>query len=104
MSKHKAYLSPIAEYKLIKVLEYIEEEFGANSRSKFLDVFTENIRKIEMNPLSCPETEFDGIFKNVVTKQTSFYYRIHNLEIEVVTLTDNRQDPKKIFKELKNLP
>ena len=74
MSKYRAYLSPVAEYKLIKILNYVEKEFGANSRAKFLSIFTKHIRKIELNPKSCPRTELDGIFKNVVTKQTSFYY------------------------------
>ena len=104
MRKYTAYLSPIAEYKLLKLLDYIEVEFGINSRNKFLNTFSENIRLIEMNPFSCPETEIHGVYKNVVTRQTSFYFRIKNYDIEVVTLTDNRQNPQHIFKELKNLP
>ncbi|MEX0810779.1 MAG: hypothetical protein WD048_01095 [Chitinophagales bacterium] len=103
MSKYKAYLSPVAEFKLVKILNYIEEEFGINSKAKFLATFTKNVQKIESNPKSCPKTELEGIFKNVISKQTSFYYRIQNLDIEIITLTDNRQDPKKIAKELEKL-
>ena len=104
MKKFTAHLSFVAEYKLIKILEYIEMEFGKNSRDKFLNKFSENIDKIESNPFSSPETEFDGIYKNVVSKQTSFYYRIKGFEIEVVTVSDNRHHPAKILKELKNWP
>jgi plasmid stabilization system protein ParE len=99
-SKHKAYLSPIAEYKLLKVLEYIENEFGSKSKTKFLKILSDSIRNIELNPLSCPETELKGIFKNAVTKQTSFYYRILKQEIEIITITDNRQNPEMILQEL----
>lgn len=59
--------------------------------------------KKESNPKSCPMTESEGIFKNVVSKQTSYYYRIQNLDIEIITLTDNRQNPEKIAKELEKL-
>ena len=103
MKNYPVYLSTIAEFKLVKVLEYILQEFGLASREKFLKKFKENIKKISSNPLSCPESELDGIYKNVVTKQTSFYYRILNQEIEIVTITDNRQNPKSIYKELEKL-
>lgn len=103
MRKRKAYLSPVAEFKLIKILDYIEAEFGKNSKSKFLNKFTKAVQDIELSPKSCPETELEGIFKNVVSKQTSFYYRIQNLDIEIITLTDNRQNPEKIAKELEKL-
>ncbi|TVR39825.1 MAG: type II toxin-antitoxin system RelE/ParE family toxin, partial [Cryomorphaceae bacterium] len=41
-------------------------------------------------------------FKCVVTKQTSFYYRIINDEIEIISISDNRQDPDRIEDELKH--
>ncbi len=39
--------------------------------------------------------EFGGIYKCVVTKQTTFFYRINFIkeEIEIITLFDTRQDP-----------
>jgi hypothetical protein len=42
-----------------------------------------------------------GLYKCVVTKQSSFYYRIRNNEIEIITLFDNRQNQSKIFEEIK---
>ncbi len=42
-----------------------------------------------------------GLYQCVVTKQSSFYYRIRNSEIEIITLFDNRQDQSKIFEEIK---
>lgn len=104
MSEYKVFLSPFAEYKLEKVLDYILEEFGQSSRTKFLKEFAKHIRKIEKNPQIAPKSRLlKGIHKNVVTKQTSFYYLISGKEIHVITLTDNRQNPKKVLKELRAL-
>lgn len=104
MSEYKVFLSPFAEYKLEKVLDYILEEFGQASRTKFLKEFTKHIRKIEKNPEIAPKSNLlKGVHKNVVTKQSTFYYLISGKEIHVITLTDNRQSPKKILKELKAL-
>ena len=104
MTQYSAFLSPLAEAKLTLLLEYIEIEFGKSSRNKFFDKFKESVYDIEKFPFSCTETEIDGIYKNIVSKQTSFYFRIREPKIEIITVSDNRQDPKQIFKELKNYP
>ena len=45
MSEYKVFLSPFAEYKLEKVLDYILEEFGQGSRTKFLKEFVKHVRE-----------------------------------------------------------
>lgn len=98
----KVYLSPLAEYKLIKLTEYLEEEWGASSKIKFLDKLTQKFEQISLLPESSPLTEeFDSVYWSVVTHQCSLYYRIQDNEIEIITITDNRQDPEKIIKEIK---
>ncbi|NLP59458.1 type II toxin-antitoxin system RelE/ParE family toxin, partial [Lutibacter sp. B1] len=44
-----------------------------------------------------------GLFKCVVTKQTTFYYRIkfEREEIEIITVFDTRQDPNKLENDIK---
>lgn len=103
MSNFKVFLSPVAEKKLTNLLEYILVEWGVKSRNKFLMEFEKNIRRIEKYPKSCPESKTLGLYKNVINKQTSFYYQINKKEIEILTITDNRQDPKSILKEVKSL-
>ncbi|MEX1000634.1 MAG: type II toxin-antitoxin system RelE/ParE family toxin [Crocinitomicaceae bacterium] len=104
MTQYTTFLSPLAEAKLTLLLQYIELEFGIISRDKFFDKFKENVYTIEKFPFSCLETEIAGIYKSVVSKQTSFYFRIRAPKIEILTISDNRQDPKSVFKELKNYP
>jgi plasmid stabilization system protein ParE len=98
----KVYLSPLAEYKLTKLLEYLEEEWGKSSKDNFLEKLNEKKSQISSQPRSTPLTEdFDDIHWCVVTSQNSFYYRILKQDIEIITITDNRQNPEKIIKEIR---
>ncbi len=102
MKKHEVFLSPLTERKLIILLDYLIEKWGVNSKNKYLSKFKSAINQISTHPESCPESlEMKGLYKCVVTKQSSFYYRIRNSEIEIITLFDNRQDQSKIFEEIK---
>lgn len=98
----KVFLSKSAEAKLLKLSEYLLENWNLKTRDKFIENFTEKVNQISLQPKSCPEsTEFKGLFKCVVTKQTSFYYRINQNEIEIITVFDTRQRPNKLYKEIK---
>jgi hypothetical protein len=53
--------------------------------------------RISHHPESCPKSsEFPNLYKCVVTEQTSYFYRIINNDIEIITVFDNRQDPTSI--------
>lgn len=95
----KVFLSELAEIKLLKLTEYLIEEWGVKAKNNFIDKLTAKINQISLQPRSCPEsTEFKGLFKCVVTKQTTFYYRISKTlqEIEIITIFDTRQHPDKL--------
>ncbi|WP_432411224.1 type II toxin-antitoxin system RelE/ParE family toxin [Rasiella sp. SM2506] len=98
------YLSSLAEKKLRELLQYLLEEWSKKSRDKFLLKLTEKIDQISNQPHSCQQsTEVIGLYKCVVTKQTTFYYRIHKAanEIEIITLFDTRKDPIKLKKDVR---
>jgi len=100
----KVFLSELAESKLLKLSDYLLENWNLKTRDKFIEKLSEKIKQISIQPQSCPESsEFKGLFKCVVTKQTSFYYRIsiEQKEIEVITVFDTRQSPDKLKKDLK---
>ncbi len=99
----KVFLSPLAERQLELLLDYLEFEWSVKSRSSFLEKIKKSCKMISLHPKSCLESqEFPNLFKCVVTKQTSFYYRIIDNEIEIISVKDNRQDPDKIEDELKH--
>jgi plasmid stabilization system protein ParE len=97
----EVFLSELAESKLLELSDYLIENWNKKTRDKFIQKLTEKIDLIALHHESCPESsDFKGLFKCVVTKQTTFYYRVHFKvnEIEIITLFDSRQDPKKLKK------
>jgi plasmid stabilization system protein ParE len=99
----KVYLSEIAEKKLDLLLDYLETEWSEKSKSNFINRLKKAFKKIASHPKSCPESEsYKNLYKCLVTKQTTLYYRILDYEIEVVTIKDNRQSPETIEKEIKH--
>jgi len=102
MKQQEVFLSPLAEFKLELLLEYIENEWGLKSKRNFLVKLQRNTEKISIAPESCERSiEFADLYKCVVTKQTTFFYRIAEDAIEIVTVIDNRQNPDKIAEEIK---
>jgi plasmid stabilization system protein ParE len=102
MNRFAVFQSPLAEKKLFLILEYLEAEWGPNSKRAFIKKFRSAVSNLRVVPHSFPLVDQKrGIHKCVVTKQTSLYYRILDKEIEIITLMDNRQDQSKLFEEIK---
>lgn len=99
---HSVILSDLATRKLNELLDYLEDEWSLKTAVKFELLFENKLFLVCTNPDSCIES---GIFKNlkkcVVTKQTSFLYRVKNNQIEVITVFDNRRNFKSIQKEIR---
>jgi plasmid stabilization system protein ParE len=104
MSSYSVFLSPIAEKKLILLLEYLEIEWGVKSKKDYLKQLQKAIKTISKNPKAFEESKsFKNLYRCVVTKQSAFFYRINKKEIEIITIIDNRQNPEIIKKELRKL-
>ena len=93
----KVVFSKRARRRLEKLLDYLESEWSLKVKNEFIEKLDRCVLQISRHPESCPVSEeFPGLYKCVVTKQTTFYYRIEEKEIQVITFFDNRQDPKKL--------
>ena len=98
----KIKLSRQAEKKLDKLLDYLETEWSVKVKKDFIKKLDKSLDKIKQYPESFSQTDFvKGLHKCVVTKQTTIYYKYNDTETYIVTLFDNRQDPKKLRKEAK---
>jgi plasmid stabilization system protein ParE len=100
----KVFLSELAENKLLKLSDFLLENWNLKVRNDFIKKLTSKIDQISDQPESCPQSsECKGLFKCVVTKQTTFYYRINldRKEIEIITVFDTRQNPDKLEKDIK---
>ncbi len=96
------YLSKHAEFKLQKLLDYLLEKWNVQVQNDFLEKLTAKINQISAHPESCPKSEtFGGLHKCVLSKQTTFYYRLKDkTEIEIITFFDSRQNPEKLKREI----
>jgi plasmid stabilization system protein ParE len=97
------FLSELAEFKLLKLSDYLLENWNLKVRNDFIQKLTAKIEQIAKQPESCPQSsDFKGLYKCVVTKQTTFYYRINFIEneIEIITVFDTRQNPDKLEKDI----
>ena len=100
----KVFLSEFAESKLLELSKYLLEEWNLKTRDKFISKLTDKLNQISNQPDSCPKSsEFSNLYKCVVTKQTTLFYRViaDKKEIEIITIFDTRQNPDKLKKEIK---
>ena len=99
----KVFFSELAEIRLLQLSQYLLENWSLKTRNAFIQRLTDKINQISSQPESCPQSkELNGIYKCVVTKQCTFYYRILNEapEIEIITIFDSRQDPDKLNRDI----
>jgi plasmid stabilization system protein ParE len=93
-------LSKRASQKLEKLLEYLELEWSLKVKNDFIKKLDKSLKRIQKFPESCQQSVFImGLHMLVITKQTSLFYRFDSKTITIVTLFDNRMDPKKLKKE-----
>jgi plasmid stabilization system protein ParE len=99
----KVYLSEQAENKLLLLTDYLLVKWNLKVKNDFIEKLTQKINQISEQPESCSVSkDFPGLYKCVVTKQTTFYYRIllDKNEIEIITVFDTRQNLNKVNKEI----
>ncbi len=100
----KVFLSELAESKLLELNDYLLEKWNLKVRNDFIKKFSSKITQISNQPESCPQSlKHKGLYKCVVTKQTTFYYRILSVknETESITVFDTRQNPNKLETDVK---
>ena len=101
----RVFLSKTAENKLADLLEYLLENWNQKVRNDFIDRLKGKIKQISLQPESCPTSrEIKGLYKCVVSKQNTFYYRINRNDqtIEIITFIDSRKSMKSIAREIKS--
>ena len=100
--KREVRLSKRAMKKLDSLLVYLENEWSTKVKHNFILKLDKSLKQIQKLPDSFPESEkIKGLRKCVVTKQTTVFYRYSDTSIDVITIFDNRQNPKSQKKEMK---
>ena len=100
--KREIKLSKRTMRKLDSLLVYLEEEWSIKVKHEFVLKLDKSLKQIQKLPDSFPESEkIRGLRKCVLTKQTTLFYKYSETTIDVITIFDNRQNPKSLKKETK---
>ena len=79
-----------------KILEYLEEDFGAIPTQTFVIKvynFLDNLKDFpELGTLQQIDKQIRGF---VIVKQVTIFYKVYDDHVSILNLFDNKQDPKK---------
>lgn len=94
-------MSKTAKRKLEKLFDHLIEQWSLKVKNEFVIKLDDCIEIIKQQPGIFPESlKRKGLRRCVVTKQTTLYYRFNSKRINLVTIFDTRQNPKKLNKEI----
>ncbi len=89
----KVVFSAEAKKQLELLVAYLETEWSASARDRFLKQLRQSVAIIKKLPNAYPVSEkFADTRRCVVVPQVSLFYRIENGVIIILALMDNRMD------------
>ena len=92
----KVVWSEEANRNLNKVINYLEKNWTEREIKNFLKKLNKHISIIQSQPGSFPKANNFNVRRSVVTKQITLYYNIRQDTLNIVSIFDNRQNPKKL--------
>lgn len=99
MIVREVVFSKTAIKKLFLLLEHLELRWSIKVRTSFEEKLDNCIKILVQMPDSFPKSEVrKNLYKCVITKQTTIFYRFNTKKIDISAVFDSRQDPKKIKK------
>jgi len=94
-SGYKIHWTDNALTELSKTIEYLEENFTEKEIRKLTLKIERTTELIAQNPYIFPKSDFKNIYKIVILKYNTLYYRINGNNIEILSFFSNRQNPAK---------
>ena len=96
-STYKIIWTDEALTNLADIIDYLEHRWTEREIKNFAKLLDRQINMIQTNPELFPTSPTSNrLRKSVLSKQTTICYRVDNDEIRIVTLFDNRQNPKRL--------
>lgn len=92
---YKLYWTDNALDELARTINYLEENFTDNEIIKLVLKIESTIALISQNPTIFPKSEFKNVYKVVVLKYNTLYYKIKGDHIEILSFFSNRRNPVK---------
>lgn len=83
-----------AEEKLDNIIDYLENNWGSKTKTKFLEQFKKDVEYVSEYPYLFPESDKkQGVRKCVLDRYTIMYYKVATNRVEVIMFHYTRQDP-----------
>jgi len=90
----KIVFSDDATETLLLITGHIRNNWGSRQADKFLEKVHKTLDLTAKNPyMFKASTIEENVRKGLISKQTSFFYEIHESEIFILFFLDNRQEP-----------
>ena len=86
---------------LNEIINYLEFKFSYIEINAFATKFDELILLIQINPETFPVVYSNNIRRAILKKRTSIFYLIESNEIHILSIFDNRKNPKTLKNILK---
>ncbi|MTH17425.1 type II toxin-antitoxin system RelE/ParE family toxin [Flavobacterium sp. LC2016-01] len=76
-------------------IDYLEAEWSERVALSFIEKVNTTIELLKNDNVLFIKTNFKSVYKIVITKQISLYYRIENTNLELLRFWNTFQDTKK---------
>jgi plasmid stabilization system protein ParE len=96
-STYKLIWSDEALEGLKNIFVYLEYKFSEKDVKKFAQKFDKQLELIRTNPEVFPlSPNSRTVRRSIIAKLTSIYYVIDDEAVKLITITDNRKNPKNL--------
>lgn len=91
----KVTWSPLAKSDFWKNIEYLEKDWSSREVISFIDQVEHHIQLIKNNNIYFIKTKYNNVFKIVIIKQITLFYRVSDDNVELLRFWNNYQDLSK---------
>lgn len=99
MTIRNVEMTKTAQNDIDNIYQYLETKWSTRTKISFSKKLFKTIDILRTNPESFPKTKAEStIYKCVITKQNTLYYKFTAKKITILAIFDTRQNPKKKHK------
>ncbi|TAF74303.1 MAG: type II toxin-antitoxin system RelE/ParE family toxin [Bacteroidetes bacterium] len=94
---YEVLISENAQIRFKEILLYLDINWSESVKNNFVLNFKKIIEILKSNPYLFQEfSKKKKIRKCLITKHNALYYTISNNKVQIITIQDTRQNPKKL--------
>ena len=90
------FWSETAKLDYWKNIDYLLENWTTTEAKYFIEQVDEFLQLLENGNLEFEPTHYKNVFRLVISKQITLFYRINQNQIELLRFWNNYQNPKKL--------